>query len=463
MTNPPFVLITHHGTVVCADPASGDLVHRPIETCTPNLAFTLSEDTLRLSDVFEPPTPSGAILRMIEQMPLKVEFTNGKTSFGFKIDGLYACAEQNDGTVTFSRTILAPWEIFSALGINAFYEAKIAAIGKRGPGAPEAMRAFHLGDFKAALELFGETAAAAGMDDEDFSTYRRQIRDSLAPPLPRGAAVMWRSRPGWELDWLAFLLPPMPELERDTPFEMLAGRSLVVIDNFISAEKIGFYRQAYEAGCDITLIHCSDESFIDDHRVYRWCRSVFRNCFSPLLQRQSNVSFFALGYKTGFAREAPPLPAASRTHVWSFAGDPNKTTRPAMLEAMRDIPGGAEHLISGFGAAESLDTNSYRTMMENSLFIPCPQGFVNLDSFRVYEALEAGCIPIVERRPNFDYFEGLLGRYPFPSVYDWREAGSLIDHLQTHGLVDALAASCGRWWYEYKLGLKARLYQAIFK
>ena len=86
-------------------------------------------------------------------------------------------------------------------------------------------------------------------------------------------------------------------------------------------------------------MHLRDEAFEDDQGVYRWCHSVFRNYYSPIIAQTRNVSFFALGCKVGFAaRQAPPY-VDGGPYVWSFAGDPNKTTRAAMLQAMRRIPG----------------------------------------------------------------------------------------------------------------------------
>lgn len=54
--------------------------------------------------------------------------------------------------------------------------------------------------------------------------------------------------------------------------------------------------------------------------------------------------------------------------------------------------------------------------MLDSIFSPCPQGNVLLETPRVYEALQCGSIPIVERRLTLDYYKQLLGPHPLPTV-----------------------------------------------
>jgi hypothetical protein len=77
-----------------------------------------------------------------------------------------------------------------------------------------------------------------------------------------------------------------------------------------------------------------------------------------------------------------------------------------------------------------------------------------LDSFRVCEALEAGCIPIVERRPFYDYFRHLLGDHPMLTVADWGEAPGLIAALRKDkGALDRRRLACARWWQDYKSAL----------
>ena len=124
-----------------------------------------------------------------------------------------------------------------------------------------------------------------------------------------------------------------------------------------------------------------------------------------------------------------------------------------MLNAMRTVDGGTAHLTEGFNSADALPIGAYRALLDDSVLVPCPGGWSNLDTFRVYEALEAGCIPIVEKRPGFDYFTRLLGPHPMPTVDSWPEAAARVQHLKSSDGLEVLRTTCAEWWAARKLAL----------
>jgi hypothetical protein len=78
------------------------------------------------------------------------------------------------------------------------------------------------------------------------------------------------------------------------------------------------------------------------------------------------------------------------------------------------------------GMPNNCPDSEYHAILDNTLFAPCPMGNAMLETWRFYEALEAGCIPIIEARPWMHYHERLLGPHPVPTVYRWSQARSLI-------------------------------------
>ncbi len=321
-----------------------------------------------------------------------------------------------------------------------------------------ALRRFEQGLFEKA----GEQVMAVLKEQPGNADALRLLRliERRLWPRPNAAPhLVWQFRPkdSWEYDWVNFLLADSIAGETvDNTWSHLAP-SMIVVDNRLVPEKVPYYQRAFENGCKVVLIHLSDEAFNDDTGAYKYCEAVIRNYRSDVKAGLARMFFLPLGYKTGFARDHAPKPAAARKHLWSFAGDPNKLSRGEMLNTLAAVDGGAWHLTSGFGAADCLSTADYRALMDESVMIPCPGGWSNLETFRVYEALEAGCIPFVEKRKGFDYYRALLGPHPLPTISTWAEGAALLRRLRDAGELPALQQACMAWWAAYKPRLKADL------
>jgi hypothetical protein len=63
------------------------------------------------------------------------------------------------------------------------------------------------------------------------------------------------------------------------------------------------------------------------------------------------------------------------------------------------------------------------------MFVPCPPGN-NVETFRLYEALECGCIPLyVKSGSDEAYVEWLQNEIGLLPVSSWHEAAGLIQHF----------------------------------
>lgn len=323
-----------------------------------------------------------------------------------------------------------------------------------------AIRRFELGLYQNASALLLKVLETTPQD-ADAQHYLRLAQRRLATHDSKAMpTLVWQFRPSgaWETDWLHSLFEGVVGRRViDNTWTFMAD-PMIVIDNFLVPEKVPYYREAFEKGCRIILVHLSDEAFKDDYGAYRYCEAVLRNCYSERLADLRSVLHFPLGYKTGFARPGQAAkPAVARKYLWSFAGDTKKITRGEMLAEMSRLPRGFTHFTSGFGAPDALPTADYRALMDDTIVVPCPGGWSNLDTFRCYEALEAGCIPIVERRPGFDYYDALMGPHPFPAIASWSEAPALVQQWEKTGTLEKIRADCEDWWMDYKPKLKAEI------
>ena len=321
----------------------------------------------------------------------------------------------------------------------------------------KAVRCFECGLFEESAAQLRELLRQDPTND-DASYFLRLIERRMAPPsLPGPNLLIWQVDPAqaWEGDWIRLLLSGCAHAEVVDKTWTVEAPRMIVVDNGLVEGKAAYYRRAFDRGCRIVLVHLSDEAFRDDTAAYRYCEAVLRNYRSEVMAAHARVQFFPLGYKSCFALgESTSRPAGSRRYLWSFAGDVKKSTRRTMLTSLNALPRGFVHLTEGFGSADSLSTETYRSLLEDTVFVPCPGGWANLESFRVYEALEAGCIPIVERRPGFDYFTDLLGAHPIPTVSTWSEAAELMSKWSPDE-VESRRLSCEHWWRVYRRRLRA--------
>ena len=78
-----------------------------------------------------------------------------------------------------------------------------------------------------------------------------------------------------------------------------------------------------------------------------------------------------------------------------------------------------------------------------------------LKTFRLYECLEMGCIPIVERRPWIPYYDLLMPGHPLPAFTSWYSARGCVQSLSKDKsrLADCQNTISG-WWRAYKMRLQ---------
>ncbi len=127
---------------------------------------------------------------------------------------------------------------------------------------------------------------------------------------------------------------------------------------------------------------------------------------------------------------------------------------------MKTIDGYYFYEIFNFNAHNQLNVLVYRDILIESIFVPCPTGWGNADSFRLYEALESGCIPIVETR--YDYFESLYPGHPLIAIDSWEKAPALIrSYLADPYRLEQKRVECYEWWLNYKEDLKSMIAQIV--
>jgi alpha(1,3/1,4) fucosyltransferase len=177
------------------------------------------------------------------------------------------------------------------------------------------------------------------------------------------------------------------------------------------------------------LLHLSDERCRDPVEIYDHpaCTQVIRNYHRKL---EKEVLTIPLGYHwRPCPKSLPKLPF--RTKTWSFVG-----TDWNGREGLRELPSERSvlRLFHRWQDPANLSRSEYLGLLLDSVFAPCPSGN-NPETFRIYEALECGTVPLVigwtwstPLMPEALSWAGL----PLLPLHSWKEAGECMAHLLSH-------------------------------
>lgn len=288
---------------------------------------------------------------------------------------------------------------------------------------------------------------------------------SKLPAAPINLVWQTDRSKAWEEDWLQELLSGLDVcVVDDNNYQKFLNNSIIVVSslNLQGAEK--YLKKLDKLKYNYGIILLSDERYIVPKEFYKYGRFIFRNYWHRKFVGQEKISIFPLGYKTGFWETSSPQLALSnqREYTWSFAGQiSKKPTREVMVSCMKVFPHFYIHETFAWADPNSLTVLEYRDLLLNSVFVPCPAGWVNLDSFRLYEALECGCIPIVEKSP-IDYFANYLGNHPFLAVDSWDQVPGLMNALLADPvLLEQRRLQCYDWWQKHKKEMNQKFLNII--
>jgi len=251
----------------------------------------------------------------------------------------------------------------------------------------------------------------------------------------------------WEPDWIEYLFRNIPHDTVDNSNRDQFYNKSIVIDTirWSNQEHDAYCAELVKRGLEYAVIDLSDETRSSSIASYDRANFVLRNYFRPGMDE--HVLHIPLGYNTGFTAITDNPPATERTNTWAWVGQRWDQTREQMRSAMMTIPNGKIHVAAN--ESERLTPADMSKIYRDSIFVPAPHGWFVIDSFRVTEALEAGCIPIVEIS---DYWQKLYGEEPpFIQVSSWAEVPHVVNSLlRDPKLLEELRLRCYNWWLATK-------------
>ena len=228
---------------------------------------------------------------------------------------------------------------------------------------------------------------------------------------------------------------------------------LIIIDSSVEDKKT-FYAKLNIMCSKIFLFHLGDESSaLDLSSIYDSCDYVWRTFCSGKYFNSEKVKCIPIGYKSGVVNKNKK----NRKYKWAFTGTPHKTSRHDLLFQFKDIEPFFCHKTQKFDQ-KIISIDEMSEVLSATEFIPCPNGFFHPETYRVYEALECGCIPIVENA--YKYYDRLFPTNPFIKTDMWGEARPILKGWE-RGQVDQKRNECMTWWNGYKNELQVLIKNKI--
>ena len=231
-------------------------------------------------------------------------------------------------------------------------------------------------------------------------------------------------------------------------------------------EQIQWLYNLKEKGKKFKVIHLADEHLSDPVEFYSWpsvtkvLRFYPRNDLPP--DSLDKILTVPLGYHWQFKgnRDVPHLSTPElpfRELMWSFAGTDwmGRSKEMLILDAIQPR---FVKWFTDWNDPSQLKEEEYTALMLNSKFIPCPPG-QNIETYRFYEALDCGCIPLfVDRPENEPWLRLFNNEVPFLKLPEWNDVAGILHHFKENPeQMDKYRKAILISWAKYKMGLKERV------
>jgi GR25 family glycosyltransferase involved in LPS biosynthesis len=262
----------------------------------------------------------------------------------------------------------------------------------------------------------------------------------------------------YEYHWLKYVLGRDFTIEQvkesdDVPIVLVQGVHM-------ARQTQDILRAWKEKGKRFYILHLSDEFAQDPIEMYAWAEGVIRNYNRDDVKESDKVKVIPLGYH--WSKEENPFTARSRDLLWSFVGTKWKG-REEKMKICEQIPGPHKLvLMDTWNSPSAVPKEEMIALLEKSLCIPCPVGN-NKETFRFYEALEAGAVPIVVKEEGMEkWMEWVSPWMKILPCENWLHAAQLIYTLKEKPEVyEQYKAQLLHGWIRMKKEIKEKVHEVL--
>jgi len=222
-------------------------------------------------------------------------------------------------------------------------------------------------------------------------------------------------------------------------------RMVVVLPGGNHVDDIDWVNEALSGIDEVILFITSDEGAefpvekLNHPNLKLWVQTP-----RPEVDYPVGTQFFGVGSGRAWQFARPE----EKTRRLFLAGQRNHPRRDAAFDNARRVPGAdvleSERFLGG------IDRERYLEMLRETWWAPAPAGVISQDSFRFYEALEMGAIPIPDRFRQDEHGDGYWNMvapgFPVTPIANWRQLPSSLD---ASDLLDKrrIQLMVHEWWH----------------
>ncbi len=277
--------------------------------------------------------------------------------------------------------------------------------------------------------------------------------------------IWWNAcRGNWDSGVLCSIFEKNPDVfkqynEPRHPQELNLTRAIVIVAGRPDVGILRRYLDKLTSG--IVILTSEEDSFFEWEAAIPEHLEVWTQYYSPNKHAIKERLLLGAPNRLKNYKINKHLP---KKYLWSFIGQVQNPFRQACVDVLKTLPDGFLHTTLAFGGeVQGIEYQEYLDICCQSHYVICPAGSMCVDSFRLYEAIECGAIPITDVRAprdpeDFNYWDEVYPSSKVITVKNWSD----LNVLDMAGILP-VATHRNYWWYTYKVELEKKLLNAANK
>jgi GR25 family glycosyltransferase involved in LPS biosynthesis len=232
----------------------------------------------------------------------------------------------------------------------------------------------------------------------------------------------------YEIKWIKEIFGKDINLIAITSFlELVPNNSWFIVQRPHLPNFNKYFTYLQNENINFKVLHLSDEFSADDLKFYNYtnCKGVIRNYIRNDTPGLPYITTVPIGFHY---KGTNSKTFNERSMVWSFHGT-DWFNRKDTLEKLQIFVPNNCHFTNYWNDPKMTNESKYLNALSNSKFCPILRGN-NIETFRLYEALETGTIPIYVRIENDAEFWNLISKkLQLINLDTWEKAIEFITFL----------------------------------